>query len=1051
MKDKLIINSISKVYSTIVSFFILIILTLSVTYFILSNGVYLKELSLSSFHINKLYIKWNKKLNIHVDNLTIFTKKDTPSIYFEPKDIRKNLKKFGFLGNFLETLIIEKLHYRDITATIRYLDNKGGYIRASSKNFNIDTIIHKNENYINFEIIDFKDSIKKINAQGNLVLDLQHREMLLDLNLNIEDEISLEIFTYVDSRKLQYAIKSKKNIQNYDYLISILDVNKELKYWIYDAIKMQYVTLNQAYGFIDFRYPDKALDNLYLSADIHKLNYKYHHDLDSIHTESTNIEFTHGILNIRPKKHTTYDFFLDKSWLKINFNKTDPELTLHLLFQGFVDKNLLHILNTFGIKLPFSQNQGKLDTDLTLVINLMNLDVNAVGEFFTKKANFTYLGLDLDIFNSHIILNNFDVTIDKMFAKYKTDISANVTAQLDTKHNEGEINFDVKKATFLDDMFILNQDNPLTVKYEISKNGDMISISKSKWHIFSQENIAVEALKIPFNYENLFATIPTTKITIDNIGTAYSSGSASFKTMSTNLEFDLAKFKYKNINMTQSGILFDLSYADSKLYIKSHDTLKFTIDNLDYFVDKPNIFMHKGTFLANSSKFTIDSFLSSEFVFNYSTVANNGFINLKKLKLFNDEDYSIFEKNKSIYFQLKKENEKYSAYSSDLDIYTSFTDKKWELALNSLHLLHKHSKILQKYHLDKGNLLLSKINTDDNIKILGQIKHKTKFITINDKPISKYFIKGEIDAKTNNISLNINNRLNLKTDINTIDISGHNLGININEVVNFIKELGDNNSTTSETKNINMELKDSNIYFSKDRKAIADKINLQYYNNIATAQLVYKDAHAGFKLQNDVFYLYGEDFNDEFMDNLFALSKFKEGDFDFSIQGSLEEYKGILYIKDTTILDYKVLNNVLAFVNTIPSLMTFSLPGYDKDGLSVESSYLNFSFKNDQYTLQNIYLNSKEIEITGNGVASYKDNSIDVNLNLKTDLASAISKIPVVGYIIFDEDSISTSLNVSGALNNPKVESMIAREIIVAPLNIIKRTLLFPFKIFKSD
>ncbi|MCF6330599.1 MAG: AsmA-like C-terminal domain-containing protein, partial [Sulfurimonas sp.] len=70
---------------------------------------------------------------------------------------------------------------------------------------------------------------------------------------------------------------------------------------------------------------------------------------------------------------------------------------------------------------------------------------------------------------------------------------------------------------------------------------------------------------------------------------------------------------------------------------------------------------------------------------------------------------------------------------------------------------------------------------------------------------------------------------------------------------------------------------------------------------------------------------------------------------------------------------------------------------------------------------------------------------------LKTDLGSAASKIPIVGYILFGDDTISTTLKVIGKLDNPKVKSMIAKDIIVAPINIIKRTLSLPFNLLKHE
>ncbi|MFA7501328.1 MAG: AsmA-like C-terminal domain-containing protein, partial [Sulfurimonas sp.] len=106
--------------------------------------------------------------------------------------------------------------------------------------------------------------------------------------------------------------------------------------------------------------------------------------------------------------------------------------------------------------------------------------------------------------------------------------------------------------------------------------------------------------------------------------------------------------------------------------------------------------------------------------------------------------------------------------------------------------------------------------------------------------------------------------------------------------------------------------------------------------------------------------------------------------------------------------------------------------------------------KDDIYNVSDFYLESKEIEIVGRGEASIEKNSINLDLNLKTDLGSSVSKIPLVGYILLGEESISTSLKVTGALDNPDVSTQVAKDIAVAPFNIIKRALTYPLELFKD-
>jgi hypothetical protein len=237
---------------------------------------------------------------------------------------------------------------------------------------------------------------------------------------------------------------------------------------------------------------------------------------------------------------------------------------------------------------------------------------------------------------------------------------------------------------------------------------------------------------------------------------------------------------------------------------------------------------------------------------------------------------------------------------------------------------------------------------------------------------------------------------------------------------------------------------------TESKKAPLDLLKLQYKNKILKAKLTHKDGAAALQLHNKEFYLHGKDFDDSFMQELFSPSKFKGGTLEFSVLGNTDEFSGVVHIANTTILSYKLLNNLLAFVNTVPSLITFSLPGYSRKGLFAEEGYINFSAKDKIYTFENISLKSKELNILGKGSADFKSDTIDVKLNLKTDLASNISQIPIVGHIIFDDESVSTTVNLKGDLKEPQIESHLVTDIAVAPLNIIKRALTLPYDILKN-
>jgi hypothetical protein len=259
------------------------------------------------------------------------------------------------------------------------------------------------------------------------------------------------------------------------------------------------------------------------------------------------------------------------------------------------------------------------------------------------------------------------------------------------------------------------------------------------------------------------------------------------------------------------------------------------------------------------------------------------------------------------------------------------------------------------------------------------------------------------------------------------------------------------NKSSKMAKNIYINLYNGYLQITPERKILYDTLSIQALQDEVTAQLQYRQGYSGFRLKERDFYLYGKNFNDTFMDNLFLQSKFKGGALNFNIAGKIEHYKGIIEIKDTTILDYKVLTNILAFINTVPDLVTFSIPKYSTQGMKVHKGYASFEYKNEVFDFDNIYLDSDQIDIYGVGKASYIRNFIDLSLQLKTAIAKDISKIPLVGYVIFDGKSLSTTLKVKGKLQDPKVSTMLAKDIAVAPLNIIKRTLLLPAHLLGLD
>lgn len=957
-------------------------------------------------------------------------------------EVNKLLRDLVLFDTWFEKILIEKVNFNDINGSFKYIEGENGYLNVVSSDFSLSSSLSFEPGLFRVHIDKLHEYKKDIKINGDVIFNYENLlEFTSSIELNVHDDVKLNIYTLANEKKLHYRVDSLKDITSIKHTVDILKLDKKVKYWVDDAIKMSSLSLKSVNGWFEYSKLSDAINNLHIKAIVNKLNYTYNQKIDSVYSDYTNIEFKNGILTIKPKNTYTYGVNLDDSWLKIDFTKKQEILTLHLLFDGMLNDDMLYILNTYKIKVPFKQTKGTMDTNLRLIVNLSTIEVDALGKFTTKEAQINYLGLDIDVFNANVFLNNFNVKVNKMLAKYKDIATASVNLDFNAKDNIGKMGFNFKDISLKEKEFTLNQDT-LNVDYIISPKSDYINIDKSIWKYYNRE-IYVNSVKVPFNLKQLTATIPSSFVSIEDLASSKVSGKLVIKPLDIDLDLDIESFKFNNIKLDQKSAKLKLE-IDEKVKLYSKNKTDFKVNDTKLELNNIGLNLIDNQLSLNNLSINMDDTLISKISGHYSLNENTGEIDIHNIDLFNKKVGEIFKNNLSSKISIKHNDEETTFHSNQFDIDYLLRDDNWQLKLNSFNKLNNNSTLLKKYYLHDGNISISKKYDEKDIKYSAKVIYPYKILVKGNEPVQNYKIDGHLNS--NNIFLNINNTVHVNID-DYIDIKAHNVGINIDELLNLL-----DNDNKKQSNNLKLEIDAKNcfIFFTKDRHAVSDNMKLTYNNSILKAELSHKKGMAWFELDNGQFRLHGNNFGDEFMQNIFALSKFKNGSLEFSMYGSPKDYNGTIYVQNTTIHNYVILNNVLAFVNTIPSLMTFSLPGYNQHGLFVNSAYINFKAKDDIYKISDISMKSKEISIVGKGEASIKKNNIDLDLNLKTDLGSSISKIPLVGYILLGDDTVSASLKVEGKLDDPKVHTRLIRDIVVAPLNIIKRTILLPFNLLRG-
>ncbi len=174
------------------------------------------------------------------------------------------------------------------------------------------------------------------------------------------------------------------------------------------------------------------------------------------------------------------------------------------------------------------------------------------------------------------------------------------------------------------------------------------------------------------------------------------------------------------------------------------------------------------------------------------------------------------------------------------------------------------------------------------------------------------------------------------------------------------------------------------------------------------------------------------------------------GRYNLYLEGEGADFKALIQFSRLKIRDMELVNNVLAFINTVPALLTFSRPGFNSDGLRIEVGFGDIEKRGDKIIFH-------ELKILGESVDISVQGNIDIaksKLDLKVDIAIVkyldkfVDNIPIANYVILGEDgSLATRIIISGDMSDPSISTELHEEILSAPIKFGRRFLNLPNKL----
>ncbi len=513
------------------------------------------------------------------------------------------------------------------------------------------------------------------------------------------------------------------------------------------------------------------------------------------------------------------------------------------------------------------------------------------------------------------------------------------------------------------------------------------------------------------------------------------------------MTYDIDLPIYQKKGITKGVLKIKVTFKNNKLDVEGVFTTKNSL--LD--IEGIELIVHKAKIKLKNSSLNIDS--SYVEIKDIIKAFAKGFIDLNKkraqIKLSKNYIKISFDNIDILNIDNFKDsltiNFSYPKYTKlifkNLNTILYIYKNKTAISIKNLEKLKPYSNFLQKIDIKKGNINIS--TTDyKQFNIQGELVKDNRFLYKNKKFIKNFKIKGVIDKKRSIVFANGGKIKVIYENFPKIYIKEYDIKLKKDIVYGNKKE---------KLPDFYLFGKSSNIHFN-EHTILSEKYSLKINKSQINFNSRYKNGSMNFKGNTNNFVILASKLNDEFVKKFLNIYGIEGGEYFLQASGNINNLQGEVKFYNSTLKDLALINNIMAFLNTIPALVTFSDPGYSTKGFKVKKGEICFRLKNGILNIDKLSFNGKSLNVEGVGKINLKSNTIDMKLKLKTfkKVTDIISKIPVAGYILLGEEGgIFTVLKLEGNLMKPKITTKLPQETLKAPVNIIKRTLQLPFKIFR--
>ncbi|MBZ7982433.1 AsmA-like C-terminal domain-containing protein [Campylobacter sp. RM12640] len=423
---------------------------------------------------------------------------------------------------------------------------------------------------------------------------------------------------------------------------------------------------------------------------------------------------------------------------------------------------------------------------------------------------------------------------------------------------------------------------------------------------------------------------------------------------------------------------------------------------------------------------------------NLDTKTKLASVNIKTLGI-DYKDYFYYSDKAKMNLNLNNKTLDFPALNT-----TIYFDKNL-LIKSDISSIVSYSKQLKKLNFNDGDIELS---SKDGAFFVNIFNAKFDFNLYKNNPNNldnnyKYTQDDFYISIQNNITT-----INTKSNLINLNSQNNKTTINLNNLIIDANKLN-NDENNDSNNNIALNLLNSKIIYKDFLFNFKNlKLNKNPYETSISASFI-KGGDLIAQIGKNNFKAYLRELSHQALNEIVNKEVFISGEIDLDAKGNtLSDYEGLINIRNAYLSNTKNYINLIAFIESIPALVTFNKPGFTKKGLGIKFGSIEFRNKNDIINIDKVNILGYNIDCSGQGIINTKSKTADITLNIFTlkNTNKIISNIPIVKEIFIGgkDNKIATQLKISGSLDNLEYKTSLAKDILTSPFILMKNIITLP-------